>query len=718
MSSNGKFDSLIGQVIDKRYKVLSVIGEGGMAVVFKAHDMVTDRTVAIKVLNEANDTDGQAVKRFLNESKAIAMLSHENIVKIYDVSVGRELKYIVMEHVDGNTLKGYMDKNGKKLSIEEALGFTEQILLALEHAHSKKVIHRDIKPHNIMVLKNGFIKVTDFGIAKTPSGDTISMTDKALGTVYYVSPEQVSGKETGTFSDIYSVGVMLYEMATGKLPFYADSPVTVAMQQINDEPELPCTVCPDLPRGMEQIILKAMNKDPEKRFKSAHSMLRAIRILKENPMVVFEETTSSTTTSIPLKKSEEKKEEKKSIRNGVLGKVFGLSHTKKRNANEKRENNGSKVTMFPIVMGISIAFFVVLVVSVIVALFVFNNKNNVEPVTVEVPDNIVGQVYSEKLFEGPEYENFIIVKEELDKYNDAYGFGVICRTWPKPGSEKKIPVNDEDQKIELTIYCNPEISEQELPDYSIQRLSAVKTSLANRGFDVDNEENVVVHYLEHETVSKGYVIETKPEAGTKISPEDKVEIYVSLGRTLNHAIAMPNLEGSTKGQAIAKLGNFDLEFKTVAHEKKKGTIISQSITPQTVISPEFCDTIIFYVSDGSLEGQRGYKTELPMPSLVDMTLGEARDAMLEFEEYGIVVEFLPETEGLADGIISAQSIPAGESVPTSFEEIITVTYKMPDEPAQEPVDVPVDTPADEPNQEPTQEPVGEPVEDTEETENN
>ena len=251
MSKNDKFDALIGQLIDDRYKVLSVVGIGGMSVVFKAEDTKDGSIVAIKVLNELSDADSHAVKRFINESRAISMLSHENIVKVFDMSLEGDLKYIVMELADGITLKEYMAEKGNKLSFEETLNFTEQILLALEHAHEKGVIHRDIKPHNMIVLPDGKLKVTDFGIAKAPGGDTISMTDKALGTVYYISPEQASGKETGTYSDIYSVGIMLYEMATGKLPFDADTPVSVAMKQISDEPQKPSEVAPELPRGIE-----------------------------------------------------------------------------------------------------------------------------------------------------------------------------------------------------------------------------------------------------------------------------------------------------------------------------------------------------------------------------------------------------------------------------------------------------------------------------------
>ncbi|MBE6612342.1 MAG: serine/threonine protein kinase, partial [Ruminococcaceae bacterium] len=224
------FEKYVGQVIDKRYRIIRVLGIGGMAVVFEANDLLMRRNVALKMLKDDIAKDTPSVKRFINESKAVAMLSHPNIVNIYDVSVKDDLKYIVMELIEGITLKNYIQKKGV-LNYHEIISITEQILLALEHAHSKGIVHRDIKPQNIMMLKNGVIKVADFGIAKLPNAETLTMTDKAIGTVFYISPEQASGKQIDRRSDIYSLGVTMYEMATGKLPFVADSPVTVAIMQ-------------------------------------------------------------------------------------------------------------------------------------------------------------------------------------------------------------------------------------------------------------------------------------------------------------------------------------------------------------------------------------------------------------------------------------------------------------------------------------------------------
>ena len=680
MSANGKFDSLIGQVIDKRYKILSAIGEGGMSIVFKAHDMITDRNVAIKVLNESNDTDGQAVKRFLNESKAISMLSHENIVKIYDVSFEKELKYIVMEHVAGDTLKGYMDKRGKKLSLEEALGFTEQILLALEHAHSKKVIHRDIKPHNIMVLDNGFIKVTDFGIAKTPSGDTISMTDKALGTVYYVSPEQASGKETGTFTDIYSVGVMLYEMATGKLPFNADTPVSVAMKQINDDPEPPCSVCPELPRGIEQIILKAMQKNPEDRFKSAHSMLRAIRILKENPMVVFEEVKSPSHTGTPSKPPVRKK----SLKNGFFGKFIGIFAPDKKSESEskdtKNENGGkTQVTMFPVILGIACAFFITLfVVGGIILAGIFKTQSDAskKTVTKTVP-TLVGEEYDEELLKSLEKDGYEVEVKWAEKRNSDYGFGEIYSTNPEGGQQKKVVGSS--GKLKLTLFVNPEEGSAALPDYSVQYITKVRTDLKNKGYEASN----IVEITEpHDTVLEGYVIKTEPEGGQVVSLDDTITVYVSSGKKLKNVLSMPDLVGKTKGEAAVTLDKFTVEYLTVPDGASIGTVVWQSIEPHTVISPDFCEKITLFVSDGTLTESDTNPLYLLMPALIGHSLPEAEELMREIQSYGIKVEYIKTWESLPEGTVFDQSVEAGATILLDSIKPIKIFYSDGNKPAQ------------------------------------
>ena len=339
------FEKYVGQVFDKRYRILKVIGIGGMAVVFEAMDMLMRRNVAVKMLKDDINNDVQSVKRFINESKAVAMLSHPNIVNIYDVSVKDDRKYIVMELVDGITLKNYILKKGV-LSLHEVISITEQILMALEHAHSKGIVHRDIKPQNIMMLKNGSVKVADFGIAKLPNAETVTMTDKAIGTVFYISPEQASGKQIDRRSDIYSLGVTMYEMATGKLPFVADSPVSVAIMQVKNTPRPPRELNPNIPVGLEQVILGAMEKNPDNRFQSASQMLRHIAQLKSNPHTVFKMQHSET----PVQPSQQQ------------------SGQMPPNVQKLTPPPRQSRSMFPVIAGVATAFLIVCCVSAVVVL--------------------------------------------------------------------------------------------------------------------------------------------------------------------------------------------------------------------------------------------------------------------------------------------------------------------------------------------------------------
>lgn len=301
------FNKYVGQVFDGRYKIEGTVGQGGMAVVFEATDLLTNRKVAVKMLKDSVAGNTQAIKRFIIESKAVAMLNHEHIVKVYDISVRGEHKYIVMEFLGGITLREYMKIKGV-LSWRETVEFAEQILSALNHAHSKGVIHRDIKPQNIMLLEGGFVKVTDFGIAKIPKAETLTMADKAIGTVFYLSPEQAQSRKIDLRSDLYSLGVMMYEMVTGKMPFTAETPVAVIYQHISTPPVPPSQINPKIPIGLEQIILCAMEKNPENRYQSAVQMYRHLQRLKQDPSVVFvqrrphQKTITSETPVPPVKR--------------------------------------------------------------------------------------------------------------------------------------------------------------------------------------------------------------------------------------------------------------------------------------------------------------------------------------------------------------------------------------------------------------------------------
>ena len=279
-------DKYVGKKLDGRYEIRELIGIGGMANVYRCYDTIDDREVAIKILKDEYLNNEEFIRRFKNESKAIAVLSHPNIVKVYDVSFGDMIQYIVMEYIDGITLKEYINQQ-KVLTWKETVHLVTQILKALSHAHSKGVVHRDIKPQNMMLLSDGTIKVTDFGIARF-SNSTRTMTEQAIGSVHYIAPEQAKGDITDGKTDIYSIGVMMYEMLTGKLPFDGDNAVSVALMHLQVVPDTPRTLNPTIPEGIEEITLKAMQKQPGDRYQSAQDMLDDIERFRMNPSVRFE----------------------------------------------------------------------------------------------------------------------------------------------------------------------------------------------------------------------------------------------------------------------------------------------------------------------------------------------------------------------------------------------------------------------------------------------
>ncbi|MBQ4066227.1 MAG: protein kinase, partial [Clostridia bacterium] len=457
------YDKYVGAVLDGRYRIEQIIGVGGMAVVFKAFDVLMNRNVAIKLLKEEIANEEDSVKRFVNESKAVSMMSHRNVVSIYDVNVREDIKYIVMEYIEGITLRNYMTKRGR-LTLREIISYTEQILLALSHAHSKGLVHRDIKPQNIMLLKSGIIKVTDFGIAKLPNAETVTMTDKAIGTVYYISPEQASGQAIDRRSDLYSLGVMMYEMATGELPFTAETPVSVAMMQINDTAKAPTEINQDIPKGLEQIIGIAMEKDPQYRYQSSEDMLRHLRRLKENPNIIFK---------IPKKREEG---EPKSVLSLLTG--------------------GGPA--FPLIAGVALAFFIIFAIG---AAFVFNRVSDAMSQTVETieVDEFQGRMYDAALAEALANSDKYTVTVEYE-YSDEYEPGMIITQSPTPGSSKKI-------KVELTLtVCsgNREVTMPALNDYNYK--AAIK-ELRNLGL------KYAIEYTKDNIRASGQVVYTDPPAG-------------------------------------------------------------------------------------------------------------------------------------------------------------------------------------------------------------
>lgn len=544
------FDKYIGRVFDKRYRIEKIVGEGGMSIVFKAEDILMNRTVAIKMLKDDIAEDTEAVKRFINESKAVAMLSHKNIVNIYDVSVKGNLKYIVMEFIEGITLKTFLKRKGGKLSWRETLNITEQILRALEHAHSKGIVHRDIKPQNIMLLKNGLIKVADFGIAKLPDTDTLTADDKAIGTVHYISPEQASGKPIDEKSDLYSLGVLMYELCCGQLPFTADTPVSVALKQCNEEPTRPRDIVPDLPEGLEQIILHAMQKDPEKRYQSAKQMLRHITALKENPALKFR--FANDTDELPAKTGK-KRRKKPSVK----------KDDKKPGQKKTVRTRGTMV--MPIILGVVSAF---LIVTIILAFLVFNSlSGQMQPSGKEiVVDNYVGESYSNELVQSLEKLGYNVIKTE--GFSAGATAGQIVEQDPKAGTVKK---STDGKKIDITLYVSEGNDYSTMPDLTYMKFNTVKTQYTQYSF------NKVMVYSN--TIPSGYVVKTNPTAGDSISTGDTITAYVSNGQEVK-SNRIPNLVGLDGSAAVQSIRNNNFTVGNITYtesELPKGAVVSQSL---------------------------------------------------------------------------------------------------------------------------------------------
>lgn len=615
-------DKYIGKRLDGRYEIHELLGVGGMAYVYKAYDNIEKRWVAIKILKEELAGNSDFLRRFRNESKAIAVLSHPNIVKVYDVSFGDRIQYIVMEYIDGITLKQYIEQQGE-IKWREALYFTVQILRALQHAHEKGIIHRDIKPQNIMLLEDGTIKVTDFGIARFSQAETQTMTDKAIGSVHYIAPEQARGGYINDKADIYSVGVMLYEMLTGQLPFVADNAVSVAIMQMQAEPTPPSRINPSIPKGLEEITMHAMEKNPAQRFPSAADMLEDVERFRRNPEIVFHY-------------GEQVDRAYAGTSADIYGNVQQNAAPQKYNDNYEyeeeyvRSQNSNRASK--IILGIVAA---VVVVAVIVGgIYLVKRKGansgsgflsflpgfSTSSTTSDeiVLPKFVGMIYASDIEGNSEYADLT--------FEITYGNvpskqpGEVLHQTPAAGMTVK-----KGKTVSLTV--NGEAEQVVVED--------VKGYKQQDAYDALKALNLSpkIQAVADDDTAVGYVVKTDPAAGSTVSTGTTVTIYVSSGPSTESAV-IPNIVGyqySTAKEELEAAGFVATAEYDDESDKDENTVLSVSpnegekakkgsVVTVTVSSGKGAQKDVYY--DIPLPG--GVSDDLTMKIYVEGTLIETR----------------------------------------------------------------------------------------------
>lgn len=564
-------DKYIGKRLDGRYEIRELIGVGGMANVYKAFDVLENRIVAVKILREEYMDNDEFMRRFRNESRAISLLDHPNIVKVYDVIFSNRIQSIVMEYINGITLKDYIDQE-HVLRWKEALHFTVQILKALQHAHDKGIVHRDIKPHNIMLLSDGTIKITDFGIARFSRSNTKTITDKAIGSVHYISPEQASGAFTDARSDIYSVGVMMYEMLTGKLPFEADSLVSVAIKQIQSQAILPRQINPDIPEGLQDIVMRAMQKDAAKRYQSAAEMLHDIDEFKKNPSIVFSykyEQPAQQHIQNEMRLRQEQTapdKEQKPMKKERTGKK-----------QQQQEEERKPLPVVPVMAGIAFAF--LLAACVFIGMLFVVNKPFEQVENAKVPD-LLGMNYESIK---TKYAGQFKIEVEEKAPSSLYEEGEIYEQNPDPGKTVK-----ENSTIKIKISTGKQVIV--LDNYVGKDSTEVFRDLSKKN----------IKWTETETYSNEYeagmVVKTAPEAGEEVSEGDEVSVYVSLGsqeqnQTVPLLVGMNFHEAktllSTKRLRIECVEEIEPETDEDGHpipgSQPAGTILEQSPSEDAMV---------------------------------------------------------------------------------------------------------------------------------------
>lgn len=640
-------DKYIGKMLDGRYEIIELIGSGGMANVYKAKCHRLNRMVAVKILKSDMAENEEIRRRFRDESRAVAQLSHANIVSVYDVSSSGDTEYIVMELIDGITLKQYMERRGQ-MDWRESLHFIIQIMRALEHAHSRGIIHRDIKPQNIMVLRDGSVKVADFGIACLQN-NAQTLTQDALGSVHYISPEQARGEHIDARSDIYSAGVVLYEMLTGRLPFEGDTAVSVAIQHLSSVPLAPSEIREDVPKGLELICMKAMCADINKRYASATAMLEDLESFRKNPDIDMEYIREEL-------KEKENTEATRYISKKELSEAVRNKKEKEKDelAAEKQEKTGIAGTKdekkrMAIIIG---AFAGALLLIFLIFTLIFNGfGGGGDSSGHKVPDIRGMTVEEAKKLEG--IKDIFTIEVVGTKENSKYNDGEIISQDPSEGTLRK-------NNLTIQVYVCAKVEKSYMPTVLNMSESEAKFILNNMSLGL----NIQVQDKPSDTVAKGLVVATSPAAGAEIRQGNTVIIYISSGREIK-PVTVPNFVGMTEEKAnleAQKLGLVVGASSSEYSDKPAGTVIRQSISATT--EAKTGDNIYFTISLGP------NNTMVDVPDVIGKSLNAAKSE-LEAAGFTVAVQWQGQ-EGANEIVIGCNPDGSAEKGSTIT---ITVTSK-------------------------------------------
>ena len=595
-------DQYIGKMLDNRYEILERIGTGGMAIVYKAKCHRLNRLVAIKILKSDLAQNEEFRRRFNAESQAVAQLSHPNIVSVYDVSRGGDMEYIVMELIDGITLKQYMEKRGQ-LNWRESLHFITQIMRGLSHAHSRGIIHRDIKPQNIMVLRDGSVKVADFGIACL-ADSAQTLTQEALGSVHYISPEQARGDRPDARSDIYSSGVVLYEMLTGRLPFEGESAVAVAIQHLSSIPLAPREINPDIPEQLELICMKAMAPDLEHRYQSADAMIADLEAFRKNPEVEMKFDLSDL-------RPEENDEPTRTIRTMSSHTVTIPVHQPERNyPRRERDEDEEPRRAGSGKRGVLVGAVTVAAVAVVIVLFK-TILGSFAPAVVDqyqVPD--LYNMTIEEAENDPRIEGVFEIQKAGSEFSTDVPEGHILRQDPKKGETRK------GSQLVIQVWVSAGEETGEVPDLENKSEQDARILLEklNKEYNLELTVEAPEELKQFsEEITEGYVIKTEPAQGEILKKGDTVKLILSKGPDIKPVTVLPFV-GMSIDSVLSQLESYKLtcdaaDVEVVDSDKPGGTIVWQSPASGETV-PEWT-TIKFRVSAGLASSALPITVDIP-----------------------------------------------------------------------------------------------------------